>query len=249
MPASETRRPAPAGNERFLIHSPAEIARVLRRLMQQRALISAHIDGGRTLLTTAVVLVDAQRDLVALDQSHDPLINQRVMAASKLFCVSKLETVEVKFTLSGISDARLQGEPVFRTHLPPTIFYPQQREYFRLSLPRTAPLHCKVLVEEGCWIDLRVVDISVGGLGVVDYAGDAPLRSGVIYPQCRVALPGMGEVIFDLEVRSVFEVTMQRGDPVKRAGCAFHNLSHAHAALVQRYINQQQVELRRTTPD
>ena len=234
-----------ADNERFLIHSQAEIARVLRRLMNARSVVTGLFDGGKSHLLTSVVLVDPQRNLLALDYGPDALINQRVVHAPKVFMVAKLDHVEVKFTLNSLGEARLEGESVFRCQLPESIYYPQQREFFRLPLPKLAPLKCRMTLEDGTPAVLNVVDISVGGVGVIDYAGALQLVKAGVYPRSRMELPGYGEIIFDLEVRAVFEVKLKQGEVSRRAGCAFLNLSQEHALWVQRFINQQQVELRR----
>lgn len=231
--------------ERFLIQSQSEIVRILRSLIQQRAMVSANLDGSKASLVTTLLLVDPPRDLVVLDYGPDPRTNERVLAARKLFCLTKLDHVEVKFTVHEVKQARLEGQPVFCARLPETLYYPQRRSFYRLTLPKTSPLSCAVRLGDGSVISLSVIDISVGGVGLLDPRGTAPLVSGAVYPNCRLALPGLGEVAFDLEVRSL----LKSGEAGKRACCAFHNLKPDHAMLIQRYLNQQQIKMRQAMPD
>ncbi len=231
--------------ERFLIQSQSEIVRILRSLIQQRAMVSASLDGSKATLVTALLLVDPARNLIVLDYGPDPRTNERVLAAKKLFCLTKLDHVEVKFTVHEVKQARLEGQPVFCTCLPETLYYPQQRRFYRLTLPKTSPLNCTVRLADGSVIALSVIDISVGGLGLLDSKGAALLVSGGIYPNCRLALPGLGEVTFDLEVRSL----LNSGEAGKRACCAFRNLKPDHAMRIQRYLNQQQIKMRQAMPE
>ncbi len=230
--------------ERFLIQSQSEIVRILRSLIQQRAMVSASLEASKATLVTALLLADPARDLVVLDYGPDPRTNERVLAAKKLFCLTKLNHVEVKFTLHEVKQARLEGQPVFCAGLPKTLYYPQQRRFYRLTLPKNSRLSCTVRLDNGSTIALSVIDISVGGLGLIDSKGEAPLVSGGIYPNCCLVLPGLGEVSFDLEVRSL----LNHGEG-KRACCAFRNLKPDYAMRIQRYLNQQQIKLRQTMPD
>ncbi|WP_026596360.1 flagellar brake protein [Methylohalobius crimeensis] len=235
-------------SRRFLLKSPTDIVRILRFLMQQRAIVTAHLDGGKTMLVTAVLLVDPKRKLLVLDYGPDSRVNQRVLASEKLFCISKLDRIEVKFTLHGISQARLEGQPAFRADLPETVYYPERRHFYRLTLPKTSPLSCIVKLKDDSEISLSVVDLGIGGIGLMDDRGEDALESGAIYPDSRLELPELGQANFDLEVCSIAGSRGQSGEK-RRLCCTFHNLKPVDAALIQRYLNQQQIKLRQTTPD
>ncbi|GAB6066830.1 hypothetical protein JCM13664_01480 [Methylothermus subterraneus] len=230
--------------EAFLLKNPSEIARILRALLEQRALISAQIESEHASFITALLLVDLERQRIALDYGPDPRLNGRALAAKKVFCQTKLDRLEVKFTASHLTEAKLQGQPVFCARFPETLYYPQKRRFYRLILPKTSPLSCTVGLPDGTTLALEVIDLGVGGLGLFDREGHAPLSVGGICPNCRLHLPGLGEVVFDLEVRSVLEL-----NPGKRIGGAFLNLKPAYAAWIQRYLNQEQIKLRQRTPE
>lgn len=229
--------------EQFLIQSQSEIMRILKSLIQQRAVVSASLEGSKTTLVTALLAVDPARNLIVLDYGPDPRTNERVLAAKKLFCITKLDHVEVKFTVHEVKQAALEGQPVFCAPLPKTLYYPQRRRFYRLTLPKTSPLQCSVRLDDGSAISLQVLDLSVGGLGLLD--SREILVNGGIYPNCRLALLGLGEVSFDLEVRAL----LNGGEAGTRACCAFHNLKPDHAMLIQRYLNQQQIKMRQTMPE
>ena len=236
-------------NERFYVTSPGEVARILRYLHKSKAIVTGHLDGGRQMLLTAIILVDAARNLVVLDHGPEPSINRLVTQSNKLFCTSRLDHVEIKFTLTGLGDALLEGQPVFRAELPKSLYYPQQREFFRLPLPRLQPPTCTVPVDPKAPLRLEVVDISIGGIGTLDRSQSGQITPDHTYANCVLDLPGHGRLNLILEVRSMVEITERNGDKALRIGFAFRHLDQTQSATVQRWINQKQVELRRTTPD
>ena len=55
----------------YLLHSKAEIAAVLRSLIQRRALVSAYLDRGHEFLLTSLLEVDTGNDELVLDWGRD----------------------------------------------------------------------------------------------------------------------------------------------------------------------------------
>jgi hypothetical protein len=84
----------------------------------------------------------------------------------------------------------------------------------------------------GATAAIRVRDICVGGVGLVDYGRDVPVATGTVWPGCRIDLPGLGTLVADLEVMHTTE-----GD-VRRCGCRFRALPLPMANLIQRYITR-----------
>ncbi len=230
--------------DRFLIQSQSEIVRILRALIHHRALISATLDDRQATLVTALLLVEPERYLLALDYGPDPRTNERVLTAKKLFCMTKLDGVEVKFTVSEVKPASLQGQPVFCARLPDTLYYPQQRRFYRLTLPKASPLSCLLQLAEDRLLSLPVLDIGIGGLGLCYPDRSPPLTVGEACRDCRLSLPGLGELSFALEIRSLVEFAAGW-----RIGGAFLNLNPSGAALIQRYLNREQIKRRQMTPE
>ncbi|MFN3918935.1 MAG: flagellar brake protein [Methylohalobius sp.] len=225
-----------------MLCSKADIIRLLRALIQHQSLISASLEGGQGFATW-LLWVDAERERIALDLSANPALNQRVLAAKKLLCTTKLEQLEVKFTAADIQEARLKGQPVLCAKLPSQVYYPQRRQYYRLTLPKASPIYCALPLEERIVL-LPALDLSAGGIGLIDHSGTLPLAKGMLCPNGCLHLPEIGEVRFDLVICSV----VARADG-QRIGGAFLNLSPRSAILIQRYLNQEQIKLRQKMPD
>ncbi|MCX8048482.1 MAG: flagellar brake protein [Methylohalobius sp.] len=231
-------------SEQFFLHTKAEIVRVLRALMQQRCIISASIEGNAASLATALLWVDPDHDRIALDCSPHPKINQKVLESKKLFCLTSLEHIEVKFVARELQEAKFQGQPVFCAQLPETLYYPQKRQIYRLTLAKTLPVRCRLTLEGDKSVLLPALDLGIGGVGLFDSTGAVALSEGAIYSNCCMELPGVGEIRFDLQVRWLLDLA-----PGRRIGGAFVNLKPKDAILLQRYLNQEQIKLRQTMPD
>jgi c-di-GMP-binding flagellar brake protein YcgR len=174
-----------------------------------------------------------------LELSASSEANRKALEATKLFCVTQLDKVKIQFILRSVQRAETNGVPAFFAPLPDSVLRLQRREYYRLAAPIARPLKCVIpfptATGERRAIDVHVVDISGGGLGVISIPLDIPLERGLELP-CKVELPEVGLVTGTIVVRSVFESVTRTGVKSKRAGCEFVKLPGSMLTLIQRYI-------------
>lgn len=219
----------------YLLHSPQEIAQVLRGVMKSTELVTAYFDHGAQFFITSVVAVHPGGDALFLDYGIDAETNRRALEASRLVFVTSQERVKVQFSTGPLQEVEINGRPAFRTHLPTTLLKLQRREYYRLVTPIRSPLVCVVPAPEGR-IQAMVTDISVGGVGLTGLPPGAALDVGNRYAGCRIDLPDAGTILTAVEVRSLQDVALRSGAVVKRAGCRFVDISASQQAMIQRYI-------------
>ena len=81
-----------------------------------------------------------------------------------------------------------------------------------------------------------LVDISCGGVAILDDQHALNIAVGTRYNDCEVDLPGVGLLAVNLEIRNSQDLTLLNGRTTRRVGCAFLNLSSRTLATVQRYI-------------
>lgn len=223
----------------FLLHARGDILFVLRSLMEQSSLISAYLDTGSDFfLTTLLACGD---DEIFLDIGNEDDINEKVLKAEKLVCITSLDRVRVQFILRRVAPAMQGSKPAFRAALPDALLRLQRREYFRLPAPLAQPLKCDLPLK--CLADgkvtvvpTRVLDISGGGLAVHTPADAYEFFVGMEIPRCRLDLPGVGLITPSLRVSSIFEVNLVNNTRGKRAGCQFIHMPGTMNNLVQRYI-------------
>ena len=116
----------------------------------------------------------------------------------------------------------------------------QRREYYRLTAPSSQSLKCRIPVAHGhgdhATIAANIIDISGGGLAVMVPPERINFESGMEFPDCRVDLPEVGILTTTIQIRTLFDLTLNSGGQVRRAGCQFINLPGSMLTLVQRYI-------------
>ena len=129
---------------------------------------------------------------------------------------------------------RFEDGLAFRIRLPESVLRFQRRDSYRLKIPLGRPLLCEVPAnDEGTErVSVRVRDISVAGVGLIDYPKDLRVAVGTVWTGCRIQLPDLGPLLGDIEVMHASE-----GEG-RRCGCRFQNLPLAMANLIQRYITR-----------
>ncbi|HZV54871.1 MAG TPA: flagellar brake protein [Rhodocyclaceae bacterium] len=229
----------PADYTEFLLRTKSEIHYVLRGLLANSDRITVYFNEGKDFLLTTVIAIDDEG--ITLDYGSNPEMNQRALAAEKVFCITSHEKVRVQFLLHGLRQVDYQGRPAFRAALPDSVLRLQRREYYRLTTPIARPLKCQIPTPSvdgttSSVVDVNVVDISGGGLAIMVPPTGIPFEPEMKFPNCRIELPEVGILVATLQVRSIFDVTLRTGAQVTRAGCQFLNLPGPMLTLVQRYI-------------
>lgn len=223
--------------DKYMLRNPAEVRTLLRQLQERVTQLTVFCNDGQDMLLT--VLVAATPDHLILDVGSDEEINRRAALAERHYCIGQLDRVRIQFRLGSFTRIEFAGRPAFLASPPKEVLRLQRREYYRLMTPIARPLKCRMPLPlpDGGWrvFDATVLDISVGGIGIVAPPEDVPLETGQIIPGCRIELPEVGIIDCTLRVCQL-GVSFQRGQTRRRAGCEFMNLPGSQQTLVQRYI-------------
>lgn len=227
---------------RYRINNRGQVIRVLRNLAKRPDIITAWFDEGRAYLLTAVLDILPERGLVVLDYGANDAVNRKVLDAEHLVCVTRHDNIDVRFSVTDIQRARFRGGFAFAGPIPAHVYRLQRREYFRVRTPVANPVRCTLRGPSG---DLRLplADIGGGGLCLLDESGAFPYQPGERIERCTLALPDIGVVFVDIEVRHL-RASEVNGRTITRIGCRFLDLTMDKAALVQRYVNALQVAAR-----
>ncbi len=233
-------------NEKYLLQSRPQIVAVLRDLSKKTPFITAYIDGGKQYLLTTVLAVLPERELVVLDYGQDEKVNSRAIANGEMLCVTKMVNISIKFRVSGLRKARYQGEVVFAADIPESLHRPQRREFFRVSTPIVNPINCLVPESRQGELELSVVDLSCGGIGLVDENLEHLYEPGEILEGCQIDLGEFGLIEVDLELRNSFKQKRKDGSEIQRVGCCFRQLSNDVNNKLQRFIHKLQLSQRQS---
>jgi flagellar brake protein len=240
-PQTAHKEPAPwpalETDEDLRVYAKPEIEHVLKDVSDKGVVVTAFFNRGQEFALTSIVDILPAAGVMFLDPGPDEAANRRWLAATDTLFLTNQAQVKIKFVARGIDEVSFRGERAFRVPMPPFLVRLQRREYFRIATSLVNPIICQVPVK-ATGEDARVVvlDISIGGIALLDNQLDLDLEPGNVYENCRIDLPQLGVVRTAIEVRNFSEVNLRNGLVARRAGCRFLDLSRAAENQVQRYI-------------
>ena len=225
----------------LLIRSALEVRFILRTVQEQRALLALHFSDNNEMLFTSVVQVDAERGDLVLDYPNNEPAVRRALAADSVVCTTTHDEVKVQFRCEALRKIRYNGRDELCCNIPDALLRVQRRSTFRIQTPQADPLKCVIALPPGNrppTAEVTVLDISCGGIAVIDHHPMLAMDPGAVYDRCALELPGVGKVEFRMRVRDVNNYTLRNGLVCRRAGCAFLDMPESTTAMVQRYIIQ-----------
>ncbi len=237
--AEQTSLDAVGEHERFLLHNKREISTELVNLSKKPDILTAYFNAGSEFILTAVLGVLNERGLVVLDVGPDDAITQRAIGSGKLVCTTRSNGVPVKFTCTQLRLAKFQGQPAIAAAIPDSLFRLQRREYFRVQVPRIHSPSLLVQLADERELALKVLDLGLGGLCLVDTEGGFRPNLLEQYHRCRLSLPEYGDLQVDIQIRN--EGQYRHGkELLPRYGASFLSLGAQENMQLQRYLYQLQ---------
>lgn len=233
--------PVATDQSKYLIHSRVEIAAILGTLRKAGSMVTAYFGSGNDFILTSIVAVRPDEGEVVMDYGADAAANQRALQAKKITFVAAHERIKIQFVTEALRQARFEDRNAFGMPLPATLLRLQRREYFRIATPLTRPLKC-VIAPQGAPAEVSIIDISCGGIALIDSSEPADIEVGVCLRNCSILLPDFGAVTANILIKSTFNVTLKNGAKHKHAGCEFVDMPERERAKIQRYINKMERE-------
>ena len=228
--------------ERFLVYDRFEILSILRRLQNKHEPVTMNLDSGDFVLTM-VLAVNSDFEEMVFDCGSDADANRRLMRAERLTLVANLEGIKVQFSVRRPDTTIFEGRPALRMRLPNIVLRLQRRDFYRIP----ASLACEVALASGEKVrvlELRVADLSLGGVALVTDKTYVKFEIGQVLANCCMALGTQSTLSLDLLVKNLSEEYNRNGQRQLRIGCAFANLDRASETQVSRYIGQKERERR-----
>jgi len=245
MEANAVYDPVLDADERLTLHSAPEIVAVLRSLQKRRSMINVSFDQGREFILTVILAVNPRNGEILFDLGADARTNKMLLQATRLLVVGYEDRIKVQFA-TGVAQATMhEGHPALRVPIPGALLRVQRRDFYRLQLPMGKQI--KAYVQPSAeqaerLFEVRIMDLSCGGLAMILAGTDVPLEIGQVYPACSVNLPGVGTVSAPLEISYLSDIPLTNGTTERRAGGRFVKLPGPMQSMIQRYINQAERE-------
>lgn len=223
----------------YQVESRREILALLKGFKEKNQLISMMINGGSEVFITSVLHVDDANNLLIIDSAPDTQANQRIIEASSVFFDGLLDRISIQFSSSRVQRIQFENRPALQMPVPINLIRLQRRENYRINTPVSKPVKCQIPIVID---DLRkehkfsLVDISCGGIALLDDQRILDMTVGKTYDNCIIDLPGVEAIELGLQIRNSQELILLNGRTTRRVGCAFFNLSSRDLTSVQRYI-------------
>jgi c-di-GMP-binding flagellar brake protein YcgR len=223
----------------YQIESRREIISLLRGFKEKNQLISMFINNGAEVFITSVLEIDDTNNVVIIDSAPGAEANQRIVEASQVLFDGLLDRISIQFGSSKLQRTTFEARPALQLPIPSNLIRLQRRENYRINTPVSSPIKFLIPME----VDeipqigkFSLVDISCGGVAILDDQRILNIAVGTRYTDCQVDLPGIGLLEINLEIRNSQDLTLLNGRTTRRVGCAFLNLSSRTLATVQRFI-------------
>jgi c-di-GMP-binding flagellar brake protein YcgR len=233
--------PADSGElERFRVRIRAEIAAVVRELLQQNCLVTVYFGLTQEFFVTALLAVDADGGSFVFDCGADARQNARLPRAPAARLEAYIDHIRIEFSIGSIVAIDFDGKPAFRAPLPPSLLRIQRRESYRVHVPRSRSIVCELppASESGQPVLAQVRDISIGGIALVDFPPAFALVPGTVFQRCSLRLSTTESLDAGLELVHIYRARGALPGRGQLVGCRFLHLGGKAEARIQRLINQ-----------
>lgn len=230
-------------NENFRIHSEIDILFILRGIMQANSLITLYPDNDSDFILTSILAIDPDKKEMVIDYGANEKSCQKALESNKLTAVTSQNRVKIEFVCDQFRKTQFKGKDTFAINIPKSLLRIQRRNHFRISTPIAKPLKCVIPIpgkSASSKAEVVLLDLSCGGIAVIDQHPIINFDPGIIYTGCQISLPEIGTITTTIQVKNTYEITLRSGQNCFRAGCQFIDLKANMQAMIQRYIIKQE---------
>lgn len=225
------------------IRDPQIIAGLLRRIMEQRALLRVTVPGVRGSFNSAILRMDPEQDLLILDELNPRRGHERLLEVRTLQAGAQVQGVETRFSGAIEEAADANGIAYYRLRFPREVLYIQRRTSFRVKVGMTTPIAAVFDRNDGRQLRGRIIDLSEGGMGV-EFSQHVTLQPGEIVP-CQMRLPDGQHLGCKLEIRHTSGAKEQN---LMRIGGRFVELHPQRRKVLARLVANLQRDMIRKQP-
>lgn len=226
----------------YTLRQPKKILQSFRLLAADGCMITGRFQTGKYSFLSTVIDVLADRNLLVLDYGPNEMVNRKLLEASLVAFSTRYRGVDVRFTSAGLEKKRYQGQPVFVTEIPDSVYWKENRQSYRIQLGVQNQLDCRIPVVSkdadlnGKVLKLRVVNLARGGVGLfLPHEQQMPVDVGTQMIDCTLVFPDGSELI-DLEICHRTPVDPKDNERGSWVGCAFLKPSQRFESRIMRYM-------------
>ena len=185
-----------------------------------------------------LMIIDPRAGRIVLTRSPDEAANAAVLARPRCTFHCEMAGWHVEFVAAEPRAVVYKRRRLVECRFPELIASNPRRSHDRVHLRPPLPLRVHADTRGIMPFEAMLLDLGLGGVAFLAYASTITLEPGTVLRGCRIALPGGGECVADLEVRYTQAITMPNGRRALRSGCRFLSSSPQLAALAKRVLGR-----------
>ncbi len=230
---------APAALDDFRITSSAEVLALLKQLTDGGVLVNLNSSNGG-VYTSVVRALDPDRGTLSFSADADDSQVQALVESEDAVAVAYLDSIKLQFDAHGLVLVSGGRTSALNCAFPREVFRFQRRNGFRVRpLLRATPMaRVRHPMIPDMSLQLRVLDVSIGGCALFLPDDVPPLQPGVTINNVQIDLDVDTRITTSLRLQHVTSIQPEsRG---VRLGCEMVNPSSDVLRGLQRYIDQTQ---------
>jgi len=206
----------------FIINSPNKVVDKLFVLSKHREIITAYYGSNHLSFPTMVLEVSKQDKTFICDGCHKNVLAAVLESPKVMFKTEHLGAI-VTFESTRLSNIEHEGGQAFLMPIHGQLRWREQREFYRMRIPKETKSYCQIVVNPEVTVKLRLNDISIRGFSVFNDSEEisALLELGSKYENSKLMIEGREEMTVGFELRN--KVDLNPNNPIKaeKIGCQF----------------------------
>ncbi len=222
-------------NARIITTRP-DIVALLRGLSGNRSSALISFFNSSAHLSGKITQINPYFDEIIFSEDADA---ETKFPPGKASLITVLSSIKAQFHAERVEPTEFEGKPAWRVRIPKMMFCSERRESTRIRPPADAQLeivYTDPLNRDLQIITFPVVDIGVGGVGIMVNPLQIPVQLGKDLRDCTLSLPDVGELVFDLTIQNTTEISGAPTAKGRRCGCRFSKISLEGLDLVKQYV-------------
>jgi len=218
----------------------------LSLLVKNKCLFSVHFGEHDESFITTIIDFNQKDNSIIFDYGPKENLNQRLLSATKVTFKTDFSGIKVSFDGSTLERTVYDGAPAFIMPVPESLFWMQRREFYRVKSPISNSSHCQLMLKDRDPISLELYDISLTGFSMLNVSKEISdlLPPGARFSQSKLILSELGEGIVSFEVCAKNIINPDKLKKLQKIGCKFTRVTPAFEAVIQRYMQQIEIENR-----
>ncbi|UOA09565.1 flagellar brake protein [Methylobacter sp. S3L5C] len=233
--------------QQYVIRNVKAIIQILTGLLNDNTMLNVSFNNANNVndvCSTTVISLDEKNLSVHLDIGCDEAFNNRLIASQHVRFI-KEDGIEIRWVSTKLSMTNLAGSNAIKIDLPKSMVRLQRREFYRIDTPIETPVLCHIPIldetnaEMSKILELPLVDISVGGVGMIAADPlDLAISIGTVFTGCKMDCPEIGMASLALQVQRIQPMPVKDGSTKYRIGFQYIAPSHGNERLIQLYTYQ-----------